>query len=113
MSPSDLVQEQLDAYNARDLHRFLAVYSDDIRLYRGLIESPVISGKAALAEFYRAKRFCIPTLRAELLSRQASGCIVVDHERVSGLAAQPVEALLVFRISGSSISEVWAFDPAS
>ena len=32
--PALIVQAQLDAYNARDLERFAATYSDDIRIWR-------------------------------------------------------------------------------
>lgn len=112
MTPIELVQAQLDAYNAHDLERFLAVYSDDVRLYRPPQAAPAISGKAALADFYRERRFCIPGLRAELVSRQASGSLVIDHERITGLMPVPVGAMLVFRVSGGLIAEVWAFDPA-
>lgn len=33
-TPLDLAQRQLDAYNARDLDRFLANFSDDVKSYR-------------------------------------------------------------------------------
>jgi hypothetical protein len=112
VTPIDLVQTQLDAYNAHDLECFLAVYSDDVRLFRPPLAEPVLSGKAALAEFYRERRFCIPDLHAGLVSRQASGSLVIDHERITGLMPQPVEAMLVFRVSSGLIAEVWAFDPA-
>ena len=32
--PVEVVEEQLEAYNARDLDRFAATYSGDIRIYR-------------------------------------------------------------------------------
>ena len=34
MNPVDIVQEQLEAYNARDLDRFAATYSETIRIFR-------------------------------------------------------------------------------
>lgn len=112
MQPADLVQAQLDAYNDRDLDRFLAAYSEEIRLYRPPSAQPALEGKAAFATFYRSRRFNLPGVRADLLSRQASGPLVVDHERITGLAAKPIEALLVFRVAGGLICEVWAFDPS-
>ena len=113
MHPTDLVQAQLDAYNERDLDRFLAAYADDIRLYRPPAEEPALIGKPAFADFYRTRRFNVPGVRADLVSRQTSGHLVVDHERITGLAAEPVEALLVFRVIGGLITEVWVYDPTS
>jgi hypothetical protein len=47
MTPENVVQRQFEAYNARDLARFLAQYSDDIHAYRPPIAEPVIVGKQA------------------------------------------------------------------
>lgn len=33
-NPADFAQRQLDAYNARDLERFIAEYTDDVVVYR-------------------------------------------------------------------------------
>jgi hypothetical protein len=111
--PTDLVQAQLDAYNDRDLDRFLAAYADEVRLYRPPVEAPALIGKPALAAFYRTRRFNVPGVRADLVSRQTSGHLVVDHERITGLAAEPIEAVLVFRVIGGLITEVWVYDPKS
>lgn len=58
-----MAQAQLDAYNARDLARFTAVYSEDVRRYRpptaeafvvggqrGTILAPVIFSCASTSE---------------------------------------------------------------
>jgi hypothetical protein len=34
MSPLDLVEGQFDAYNARNLDRFLSFFSEDVRVVR-------------------------------------------------------------------------------
>ena len=34
MNPESVVQRQLDAYNDRDLDRFMACYSDEVQLFR-------------------------------------------------------------------------------
>ena len=84
MSPEQLAQEQLDAYNARDLDRFVACYADDIRLYRPPAAEPFLSGKAALAAHYAANRFNNAALHAELRGRLVVGNKVFDHERAHG-----------------------------
>jgi len=79
------VQRQLEAYNARDLDRFVAEYHDDIRVFRAPSGTPVLDGKAAFTAHYAAHRFNLPNLHADVLSRMVVGNKVIDHERVSGV----------------------------
>lgn len=45
-----MADDERDADNARDLARFVAVCSLDVRLYRPPASEPFVVGKAALAE---------------------------------------------------------------
>ena len=48
MSPAEAaVQRQLDAYNAHDSKRFVAEYTDDVRVFRPPEPEPVLAGKPA------------------------------------------------------------------
>src|SRR5512138_3286700 len=90
-NPEGFAQRQLDAYNARDLERFVREYTDDVVAYRLGSEQPFVSGKAALSEHYRKHRFGLPGLHAELVQRMVFGNKVIDLERVSGVEPQPME----------------------
>src|SRR6202521_4307054 len=105
-SASDIVQRQLEAYNARDLERFVATYADTIRIFRMPSTEPAISGKAELAEAYR-KRFSAPSLHAEILARVVLGNKVIDHERVRGILKHPVEAVAIYEVASNLIQTVW------
>jgi hypothetical protein len=109
MNPEDPVQRQLEAYNAHDLERFVAEYSESVQVFVPPATEPLLSGKAAFAEHYRRNRFTLPDLRAEVVQRIVSGHTVVDHERVTGLQAGMVEAVAVYRISGGLIDAVWFY----
>lgn len=109
MTPESLVQAQLDAYNAHNLQAFTACYSDDIKVYRPPAAEPVLSGKAAFADFYATQRFNRPALHALVLNRMVLGNKVVDHERITGLGDAPLEASAVYEISGGLITTVWFF----
>jgi len=109
--PAGVVQRQLEAYNARDLERFAATYSDDITIYRMPNLQPAIQGKAAMRDVYR-QRFSSPNLHAEILARVVLGNKVIDHERVVGIREQPLEALAVYEVVGGLIVTVWFFYPA-
>ena len=105
-----VVQRQLDAYNARDLARFVACYADDVRVWRPPATEPVLAGRQALAAYYAAHRFNLPALHAELVNRMVLGRKVIDHERITGLGDAPLEAAAVYEINGQGlIAAVWFF----
>ena len=110
MNVGDVVQRQVDAYNARDLDRFVATYADGIRIFRLPSIAPAISGKEQLTEVYRT-RFSVPTLHAEILARIVLGNKVIDHERVVGIREHPVEAVAVYELVSALIQTVWFFFP--
>jgi hypothetical protein len=109
MNPADPVQRQLDAYNARDLERFVAEYSDDVQVFAPPATEPRLSGKAAFAAHYASKRFNLPNLHATVVTRIVSGNTVVDHERVVGIQDEVVEAIAVYRVTGDRITTVWFY----
>lgn len=111
MSPQEAVQQQLDAYNARDLERFIAVYADDVQVFRPPVGEPSMVGRQALADFHRTQRFNLPALRAELVNRIVLGNKVVDHERVFGIRDQPFEVAVVYAVRDGLIRSVWFFSP--
>lgn len=108
MTPAILAQEQLDAYNAHDLERFVAVYSEDVLVFRMPSHEPTIQGLEAFREAYR-KRLQTPGLRAEVVSRMVIGDKVIDHERVFTDLSDPVEVGVVYAVERGKISRVWFF----
>jgi hypothetical protein len=109
MTAVDVVQRQVDAYNDRDLQRFVSSYSDDIAVFRMPSVEPAISGKARFAEFYATQRFNLPGLRADIMNRIVLGNKVIDHERVWGVRAGPMEVAAVYEVVGERIERVWFF----
>ncbi len=113
ISGAALVQQQVAAYNRHDLDAFVDAYSEDVTIYRmqRAATQSSISGKAALREFYRTERFNRPGLRAQILHRTVLGNKIVDHERIFGLGAHPLEAVVVYAIEQQHIAAVWIFSP--
>ena len=108
-NPEGPVQRQLDAYNANDLERFLAEYTEDVQVFRPPAKEPVLSGKQAFGEHYAKNRFTLPNLHAKLVSRIVSGNIVVDHEEISGLSEAKLSAIAVYEVVDERIRTVWFF----
>jgi uncharacterized protein (TIGR02246 family) len=77
----DIVQKQLDAYNAQDLDAMMTFYAPDV-VVSGLNGTPTETSRDALRARY-AKAFAqFPQNKAELVNRIAVGNTVADHEHV-------------------------------
>jgi len=109
VNPAEPVQRQLEAYNAKDLERFVAEYTEDVQVFRPPQAEPVLSGKQAFADHYARNRFTLPSLHAEVVNRIVAGNKVVDHERISGLQEGIVEAIAVYEVVGGRIRTVWFY----
>lgn len=109
MTASEVVQLQLDSYNAHDLGRFLSFYHDTIKIFGLPSNEVLVAGKEQLAALYGEKVFSVNGPRAELLGRMASGNVVVDHELVFGLKEKPFEAFATYEVLGGLIDKVWLF----
>ena len=108
MTPEDIVQQQVEAYNRHDLDAFSATYADDIVVYRFPSMKLVLQGRAALERFYREQRFNMPELKAEVVSRMCHGNKIIDHERITGLAeGETVRAVAIYEVRDVLIRRVW------
>ena len=105
--PAGFAQRQLDAYNARDLGRFVREYAENVVVYRLPNVEPILQGKAALAEHYRKNRFNLSGLHAELVNRMVFGNKVIDQERVTGVQGTPMDVAAIYEVTTSGISRVW------
>ena len=104
----EVVQRQLDAYNAKDLEAMLATYADDAEQF----EHPdklLVKGRAAIRERL-AGRLKEPNLHAELLNRIVMGSFVIDHERVTRTFPEgpgSVELVAMYEVHGGHIVRQW------
>lgn len=100
-SPADLVQRQLDAYNAHDVQALLATYAADARQYAH--PATLLASGADEIGARMAARFADRQLHAELLRRVVMGNIVIDHERVTS-AGGAVEVVAIYEVADGKIA---------
>jgi len=111
VSAVSVVQRQVEAYNDRDLNRFVSTYSEKITVFRMPSIEPSIVGKAQLADFYATQRFNLPDLHAEIVNRIELGNKIIDHERVWGIRADAIEVAAVYEVAEGLIQRAWFFSP--
>jgi len=105
--PAPFAQRQLDAYNDRDLERFIREYAEDVVVWRLPNPEPAIVGRDALAAYYRDNRFNLPSLHAKLVNRMVFGNKVIDQELVTGVPNAPLEVAAIYEVTDRGIAKVW------
>lgn len=107
-SPVECAQEQLDAYNARDIDRFSQVYSPSVKLIDLSSGETFCSGRQALIERYGAMFERSPLLNCTLVSRISCPPFVIDEEEVIGLAPSgSVHAIATYEVFEGLITRAW------
>ena len=79
MSPTEIVQAQLEAYNAQDLDRFCDFYAEDC-IIADLNGAVVQRGRNAVRERYSKTFATYPQNHANAVNRIAVANTVIDHE---------------------------------
>ena len=108
MTAEQVIQTQLDAYNARDLELLLTIYADDAQMF----EHPsklLATGTAELRERFAA-RFKEPNLHAKLRQRIVMGHTVIDFEEVARTFPEgrgKIELVMIYEVHNGRIAKAW------
>ncbi|KAF5835575.1 hypothetical protein DUNSADRAFT_7177 [Dunaliella salina] len=97
-----LVNKQFELYNARDLEKFMDLFTEDVIAQDAITDEILASGKAQLRSRYE-KRFSTP-VHAELLGRLTLGPVVHDREVIFGLPDNGVAECLATYVVDTSKS---------
>lgn len=107
MTPESLVQQQVNAYNARNIDAFLEPYAEDVEIYS--FPSTLLSkGKEQMRKTYTNLFNKAPDLHCEIKQRIVNLNTVIDKESVSGMRpGQKVEATAIYEFKNNKISKVY------
>jgi hypothetical protein len=107
----DPVQEQLDAYNAHDLERFVTCFAADT-VMEDAAGAPIFTGLVSLRQMYGPLFAGSPDLHCRLGQRIRVGDYVIDEEFVTGMTmpGAPVEvhAAVIYQVAGGKITRMRA-----
>ena len=106
LSNVDLVQAQLDAYNAQDLDAYCAFFADHI-VVADLNGQVTTEGNEAYRARYAAAFEKFPQNKVELLNRMVCGSTVIDHEKViRAPGGETFEILAIYTLADGKIARV-------
>ena len=104
--PRQIVDEQLRAYNARDINSYWPLFARDAVISNLPDETEIARGIEAIRDFYAARFSGSPNLHCAIKARLELGNFVIDHEQVTGLAAGIVEVIAIYEVRDSLIQTV-------
>lgn len=108
LSPEEVVQAQLERYNARDIEGFMALMSDDV------VVADFESGKLSATNYgavkstYKALFRLSPELKSELLHRIVLGNKVIDHELITGRLSnkETIRLVVIYTVESGKINRI-------
>jgi len=105
-TPVQIVDEQLEAYNNRDIDAFLATYHQDIKIYNHP-NTLSMDGKEAMRKVYANMFEKIPDLNAKIVNRITIGNKVIDQEQVKGFGeGKDIHAVAIYEVKDGLIYRV-------
>lgn len=102
-----IIDQQLQAYNQKDLEKFISFYSPDAEIRDLTTGKQILKGTAELRERY-SKRFASPNLRAQISNRIIKDNLVIDHEKIQGIVEGEIfEGIVIYEIKDNLIIRTW------
>jgi len=106
-SPADLAEQQLKAYNQRNIDAFLEPYSDSVKVYE-FPDKLMYKGKETMRKSYAEMFKGFPELNCTLKSRVVVGNTVIDEEKVFIKKGMPlIHAVAIYKVALGKIQEVY------
>ena len=103
-NPESIVQEQVEAYNNRDIDAFMATYTDDVKLYN-FPKNLTTDGPLEMRKGYTGFFESTPDLHCEIKNRIVIGNKVIDEEEVTA-NGNTFSAVAIYEVENEKISKV-------
>ena len=103
-TPGQIVQRQVNAYNARDLEAFLSTYSEDVKIFNS-DGKMTMEGHEAMRKVYDPIFESVTDLYCDITNRIAINNKVIDNEKVR-FRGQYVDAVAMYTVEDGKIVRV-------
>jgi uncharacterized protein (TIGR03067 family) len=104
--PEKIVQEQVEAFNKRDIDAFLATYSADVKLH-DFPGKETLSGQEEMRKAYGKLFADTPYLKAVIKNKIIQGDTVIFQEEVSGKGSCLFLGVAIYQVKDEKIAAVW------
>lgn len=105
MSAVDVVQAQVEAYNAQDLEAFCTLFAENCIIAD--LNGPVTQqGRAQIRERYATMFAQYPQNKAHIIKRMAVGNVVIDHEDIVRSPELRLNAVAIYTVRDNLIQRV-------
>ena len=106
MTPRDIANQQLIAYNNRDLDVYCALFDDNAEVIDLPGSTTLARGIDEIRIMYEA-RFSTPDLLCKVHAHSDIGNFAVDRETVYGLPGGPVDVLAMYEVIDDKIQRLF------
>ena len=103
-NPEFIVNKQLEAYNQREIDKFVETYSSNIKLFK-FPEHLFSEGHEGIHSIYDSLFKKTPNLNAQIVNRMVLGNIVIDKEQVT-MNDIVFYAIAIYEVENDKISKV-------
>jgi len=105
LTPEQIVQHNLEAYNKRDLLDFMSWFSDDIALYSFSEMKEIARGKEEIEKLYTELFAVSPNLHSTIVKRIVFDNKVIDYESIVGRkgSTEILEIVLIYEVKDGKI----------
>ena len=108
MTIQEIIDQQMLAFNKRDIKSMMALYTDDTKIYNFADHSLAINSKKECEEMFIKLFEQSPDLSAEIIKNIFFNNKAIVHEYVSGRngSNEKKEQVVIFEIEGQKISRM-------
>lgn len=109
-NPEDIVQANLDAYNAHDLETFMSFFAENVTMFNFNDGGQTANGIAEVRAIYEPYFKASPNLHSKILKRTVFDNKVIDHEYITGArgSKEPFEIVLIYEVENDKIIKMTA-----
>ena len=105
MTPAEIAEAQLIAYNNGDVESFMKVFHEEISIWNYGDSEPRISGFENVKKVYKDLFESSPNLHSEVINRSVIGNKVLDYEYITGRNgnSEPFFLIMIYEIKDNKI----------
>jgi hypothetical protein len=106
-TPLEVVQKQLDMYNAQDIDGFSSVFAEDAQIFMNIGDTvPAMRGRAEIHDRYGKMFRENPQNKSTLKGRLVQGNFVFDHEWITGRDSE-FQIVAIYEVRNGLIVRAW------